>query len=117
MEGVSDARRQALSGVHGTDEEASLQQRVQGDGGEPQSLASGRSFGQSNEHARCLWTVRQDEGGFLSGQQQRRHSLEQTLRAVPSSRSCAYSLGISWSRGRTRFLAGQQCAEKSRNSG
>ena len=31
---MSDARRQALSGVHGTGEEASLQQRVQGDGGE-----------------------------------------------------------------------------------
>jgi hypothetical protein len=34
MEGVSDAKCQALSGVHRTDEEASLQQRVQGDRGE-----------------------------------------------------------------------------------
>ena len=38
---MSDARCQALSGIHRTDEEASLQQRVQGEGGED---------GQDNTH-------------------------------------------------------------------
>jgi len=61
---VSDARCQALSGVHRTDEEASRQHRVQGDGGEDDQALPWYDEEQEEQAVKYKVILRQSEEGF-----------------------------------------------------
>ncbi len=123
MEGVSDARCQARSGVHRTDEEASLQQRVQDDGGEdgqrPGRRDEGRGRIRSHDLTRgngskryCAQENTHDEDktlcssaphGFVAGAKTIVHFLTPTFlneQQVSNAFSMAPALALSSSKGR-----------------